>query len=121
MSLGAITLVVPNVARQAEFVEMADEFGRDHIDGGAMGSSSVDDLRDPSRYAGWVTMLRRNEVGEDVLDGLVPSTSRWVAEDGRLVGFVSLRHVLNAFLLQEGGHLGYAVRPKRRYWVDAAG
>ncbi len=78
MSHGTITLVGPDIARQAEFLAMADEFG------------------------------------EDVPEGLVPSTSRWVVQDGRLVGFVALRHELNAFLFEEGGHIGYAVRPTAR-------
>ena len=34
--------------------------------------------------------------------------------DGRLVGFISLRHELNDFLLEQGGHIGYAVRPADR-------
>jgi predicted acetyltransferase len=31
-----------------------------------------------------------------------------------VVGFLAFRHELNAFLLEEGGHIGYAVRPGRR-------
>ena len=31
-----------------------------------------------------------------------------------MVGFLAFRHELNAFLLEEGGHIGYAVRPARR-------
>ncbi|HRD61898.1 MAG TPA: GNAT family N-acetyltransferase, partial [Nocardioides sp.] len=31
-----------------------------------------------------------------------------------VVGFLALRHRLTAWLLEEGGHIGYAVRPSRR-------
>ena len=31
-----------------------------------------------------------------------------------MVGFLALRHELNAWLLEEGGHIGYSVRPSRR-------
>ncbi len=56
---------------------------------------------------------------------MVPDTKLWItrtAPAGRssaptreFVGSVSLRHELNAFLFEEGGHIGYSVRP-----VDAA-
>ena len=31
-----------------------------------------------------------------------------------MVGFLALRHALTAWLLEEGGHIGYSVRPSRR-------
>lgn len=79
-----------------------------------MGSQTVDQLRDPRVFARWVAMLERYERDIDVPGDLVPSSSRWIEEDGRLVGFVSLRHRLNEFLLEVGGHIGYAVRPIAR-------
>jgi len=109
-----LELVGPDAARHAEWLAMADEFGRDRIDGGAMGSQTVDELRDADAFAAWVTLLRDNERGESLPDGFVASTSRWMAVDGRLVGFVSIRHVLNDFLREIGGHIGYAVRPSER-------
>ena len=30
------------------------------------------------------------------------------------IGFLAVRHRLNDWLLQEGGHIGYSVRPSRR-------
>lgn len=44
----------------------------------------------------------------------VPCTYRWVVEGDEFVGYVAIRHSLNDFLLEEGGHIGYAVRPSRR-------
>lgn len=34
--------------------------------------------------------------------------------DGRIVGMIDLRHSLNAFLAEYGGHIGYSVRPDER-------
>lgn len=34
--------------------------------------------------------------------------------DGRLVGMIQLRHYLNEYLEQYGGHIGYSVRPSER-------
>lgn len=46
--------------------------------------------------------------------GLVASTHYWIADGADLVGFLHLRHELNDWLLNEGGHVGYSVRPARR-------
>jgi predicted acetyltransferase len=61
-----------------------------------------------------VEMLLDHERGENLPEGFVPGASRWVAEDGRLVGFVSIRHELNNNLREVGGHIGYAIRPSER-------
>ena len=105
--------MVPDVSRHAEWLDMAAEFGRDRIDG-AMGSATADELRDPDVFATWVTMLLDHERGDNLPDGFVAGTSCWVAEDGRLVGFLSIRHELNDALREVGGHIGYAIRPSER-------
>jgi len=51
---------------------------------------------------------------EGAADGRVPNTHFWIADGDDLVGYLHLRHELNAFLLEEGGHIGYSVRPSRR-------
>ena len=109
-----LELVVPDASRQAEWLAMADEFDRVRIDGGAMGSTTVDELQDPETFAAWVAMLLDHEQGRNVPDEMVPSTTRWIAVDGRLVGFLSIRHDLNEFLRELGGHIGYAIRPSER-------
>ena len=56
-------------------------------------------LEDPqtSRPAGWVT-----------------GTYLWMLDDDVVVGRISLRHALTPWLLEVGGHIGYAVRPSAR-------
>lgn len=45
----------------------------------------------------------------------VRSDHYWIVEDQhRYVGSLMFRHTLNDFLLNEGGHIGYSVRPTRR-------
>jgi predicted acetyltransferase len=60
----------------------------------------------------WQDYLERldaHERGERLPDGLVASTFLVADVDGVIVGRTSIRHELNAFLLHEGGHIGYAV------------
>ena len=41
--------------------------------------------------------------------------SLWLfTADGQAVGFLNLRLLLNDHLLQEGGHIGYSIRPSAR-------
>ena len=46
--------------------------------------------------------------------GFVPDTTYWAVIENDVVGRISIRHELNRFLLQVGGHIGYIVRPSAR-------
>lgn len=49
-------------------------------------------------------------------EGRVHCTYYWITdgEPAEFVGYLALRHSLTPWLLEEGGHIGYAVRPSRR-------
>lgn len=64
-----------------------------------------------SRY---LEILDEREQGVNLPPGHVPSTFLFGFEGDRIVGRVSIRHVLNDFLLRVGGHIGYAVLPEFR-------
>lgn len=53
--------------------------------------------------------LEREERGIDLAPGRVACTLRVATLDERIVGRVSVRHELNDFLLEVGGHVGYGV------------
>ena len=42
------------------------------------------------------------------------ATNWWVVEDDTYLGAIQLRHTLNDFLLEAGGHIGYGIRPSAR-------
>jgi predicted acetyltransferase len=44
----------------------------------------------------------------------VPFTLLWLVEGDEFIGEVSIRHRLNPWLLQEGGNVGYGIRPSRQ-------
>ena len=55
------------------------------------------------------------ELGVELPFGFVPFTVYWlVRDDGRFIGEASLRHYLTPLLEEEGGHIGYAIRPCER-------
>ena len=46
--------------------------------------------------------------------GKVPATFLVAEGDGQIVGRVSIRHRLNEYLQQRGGHIGFGIRPEFR-------
>ena len=65
----------------------------------------------------WEEYLRiraDHRAGVNLPAGWVPSTFLVADVDGQLVGRVSIRHELNDFLRDEGGHIGYGVLPAYR-------
>jgi predicted acetyltransferase len=44
----------------------------------------------------------------------VPFSVFWLVEDDEFIGEANIRHQLNAYLIKEGGHIGYGIRPSRQ-------
>jgi len=51
---------------------------------------------------------------QDLSVGKVPATFLVAEVDGQIVGRVSIRHRLNEYLQQRGGHIGFGIRPEFR-------
>jgi len=54
--------------------------------------------------------------GEGIEEDFVPHTTYWAvdAAGDEVIGVVNVRHSLNDFLMREGGHVGYSIRPSLR-------
>ena len=63
----------------------------------------------------WLTHCRNLQEESTCPPGWTPAT-QYVALDGdcRIIGMIDLRHRLNDFLAEYGGHIGYSVRPGER-------
>ena len=63
----------------------------------------------------WLANVRAYSAPETTPAGKVPATQYLsLDENEHLVGMVNLRHCLNDYLLEFGGHIGYSVRPTDR-------
>ena len=109
-----VELRSPDPSWHEAWLAMVAEFAGGHVDGSGVHRRTVDELADPEVFRAWVSGLAAQERGEDVPEGWVAASLRWVTEGDEVVGTIQLRHELNDFLLQEGGHIGYAVRPTAR-------
>lgn len=59
-------------------------------------------------------LLRQADPTVEPPAGRVRCTYYWITDGVEFVGYLALRHALTPWLLEEGGHIGYAVRPSRR-------
>lgn len=65
-------------------------------------------------FGAYINRLRQWTRGKGLPPKFVPNTFLVAVMDDEVVGRVSIRHVLNEFLMQFGGHVGYAVVPAHR-------
>ena len=66
-------------------------------------------------YEEWLKNNQDNEMGINLPEGWVPDIQLVAFSiDGQAVGFLNIRLCLNDFLLEEGGHIGYSIRPSVR-------
>ena len=121
-------LVLPHVRHQESYLAATDEFlaSRANRDGdwdwvhepepGYAGFTFTrEGLRDPEEFARFVAVRRR--AGDDDAPrrhGWTPVTFLWMVVGDEYVGSLAIRHRLTDRLLEEGGHIGYSVRPTAR-------
>lgn len=89
-----------------------------------LGQDAFDFLLDLKRGEPWPAYLARLErlrLGVEVPKGWVPATFLVAEVDGQVVGRASIRHHLNPYLSEVGGHIGIGVRPgfRRRGYATA--
>jgi predicted acetyltransferase len=65
-------------------------------------------------FSRYLEALAEQERGINLPPNFVPSTFLFAFVETRIVGRVSIRHSLNAFLQRVGGHIGYVVVPEFR-------
>ncbi len=65
-------------------------------------------------FDAWLTGMRNRRTGTNLPQGYVPENFYLCYADGVLVGVLNLKFTLTEYLLNYGGHIGYAVRPSRR-------
>lgn len=108
-------LVRPDVVLARSWIATVEDFG----DWFAMHGSGqwLFDEPLPATVEGCATLVARVLAAEpaDRHGTRVASTFYWITDDaGDVIGFLHLRHTLNDWLLEEGGHIGYSVRPSSR-------
>ena len=106
-----IILVKPDLSYADEIIKYKEEsLAESPIINGSAGLDRLSSIED------WLEELNKRSCEDTVPKGLVPSsTYLGVREkDNYIVGMIDIRHYLNEYLTQAGGHIGYGVRKTER-------
>lgn len=73
-------------------------------------------LTETASFDEWLGALKDNEKIETLRPGRVLATTYFAQriEDGSIVGIIDIRHALDDYLYQFGGHIGYSIRKSER-------
>jgi predicted acetyltransferase len=110
------SLVRPDLRLRASWAAAVVEFAEagDFMHGsGLWAFDSLDTSEDGARPV-LAYLLAQDDPDVELPEDRVPCTYFWIADDDEFVGYLALRHRLTDWLLEEGGHIGYGVRPSRR-------
>lgn len=113
MEESRIYLKFPTMEDKEAVLEYKKEFLEEYNEPHIPGSGSIENHE---TYESWLNLMEREVNPETCGEGRVPSTQylTYRKSDNKLVGVVQIRHKLNNFLLNFGGHIGDSVRPTER-------
>lgn len=69
---------------------------------------------EPTDTADYIARTENEHKGIVEREDWVPSTTFWLVDKDQFVAHTNIRHELNDYLRERGGHIGYAVRPTAR-------
>lgn len=115
-------LIPPDVRLHRSWADAVAEF---EADGSTMHGSGLWDFHPLDvTWAGCAAvvahLLAQADPATPLPDDQVHCSYYWIVEGEEFVGYLALRHALTPWLLEEGGHIGYSVRPSRRRRGHAA-
>ncbi len=107
-----LKLVVPTIKQKKEAIEFIKEFRK--YNSNLNGTGGLESYTD--NYDNWLNIVSDYARGLNLKSGYVPASTFFVIrqEDNRIVGMINIRHELSEYLLQQGGHIGYGIRPTER-------
>jgi predicted acetyltransferase len=101
-------LVRPTADHKESFIEALGEFTQSDAD------MIYERRLARNDFDGYLRVVDAWTRGEEVPAGWVPVSTFWLIEDDTYIGSTNVRHVLNDYLRDYGGHVGYTIRPTKR-------
>ncbi|MGL1893481.1 MAG: GNAT family N-acetyltransferase [Spirochaetaceae bacterium] len=106
-----IKLVTPSIKFKTQILDYKKEFedNNESMDGTA-------NLANYNNIEDWLDSLKDNSKEETVRTGLVPASTylALIEDEDIIIGMIDIRHRLNDFLFNFGGHIGYSVKKSER-------
>ncbi len=108
----SLKLIAPTEKLKEEALAFRQEFF-DHNELFINGSSLFDKTEN---YIDWLQLLKNNSDEKTIKNNWVVTSVFFAVreKDEKIVGIIDIRHSLNQFLSDYGGHIGYSVRPSER-------
>ncbi|GAA5118077.1 GNAT family N-acetyltransferase [Alloalcanivorax gelatiniphagus] len=111
-------LVLPTPSVRESFLEAMEEFvaeGVEFSQTAAWIDRHAPGWQQPAAFEEFVEAVRADALEKTPRpEWHVPCTTLWWVDGDDYLGRIAIRHRLNDFLLDVGGHIGYDVRPSRR-------
>jgi predicted acetyltransferase len=111
-------LARPDVRLHASWAAAVAEFGTEPMHGSGLWDFESLELTEAGCRVVVDHLLAQADPATKLPEGRVHCTYYWIVDERRVgdefVGYLALRHSLTPWLLEEGGHIGYSVRPSRR-------
>lgn len=101
-----IKFILPDEEHRGDVLDFYAEFERR--------GESCTGFADHDNYDAWLREKRSRKTGENLPEGYVRENFYLCYEGKKLVGVFSLKFELTEYLLNFGGHIGYAVRRSER-------
>lgn len=107
---------MPDLRYRESWLAAVDEFAADgtEMNGGGLWTWDTSDRSEATVTAEIERLVAEADPDRERPEGMVPSSYFWIVDGDDFVGYLAVRHALTSFLLEVGGHIGYAVRPSRR-------
>lgn len=107
-------LIFPNITYKDKAIEFINEFYEHNSE--INGSGALDWYLEESTYEEWLEKVLADMDIANIEKPRVPALTYFYVreEDDKIVGMVNIRLALNDFLREEGGHIGYSIRPTER-------
>lgn len=102
-------LAKPDSKYKISYLSALEEVSRDEINRTNLAAPSVN-----QSFENFVNKLNDQSKGKNLPIGYVPATTFWLIDSDEFIGRVQIRHKLNEYLLNQGGHIGYYIRPSKR-------
>ena len=107
--VSSFSLVAASRADGKDILNMLNEIGV-----GEQGFSSAAYNLKGESFKAYLMTCEHHAQGMNLEEGRVPQTTYWFKRQGYPLGLIKLRHCLNESLRQQGGHVGYSIRPSER-------
>ena len=106
--------VFPCIEYEQKAVEFIKEFN--DYSSEINGTGGLDKYLEESTYSNWLVKLQRDIDIANIPEDRVPALTYYYIreEDDKIIGMINIRLALNDFLRNEGGHIGYCIRPNER-------